>query len=158
MKKRLFGKLNINRESIGKLLGHAISPVFLVLLLCSFVLWYTTKLGRDYDIEMPLNMRIDDQKYRVTAQVQGKGTTLLAQRLSLKSPINIKLTELKVRKSLDNPNALIINPESLTRAISSKTNDFKVVQIIEMPDFQVELPKEKEERAEDEKPPKKKAD
>jgi hypothetical protein len=149
MKKGFFKKLNINRESLRALLKHAISPVFLVLLLSSFVLWYTTKLGKDYDIEMPLNVRIDGQRYRVTAQVQGKGSTIMAQRLSLKSKINIKLTELKVRKSPENPNALIITPTSLVKAIDSKTNDLKVVQIIEMPDFQVEKPKEKKKDKDD---------
>jgi hypothetical protein len=151
MKKGFFKRLNINIESVRKLLGHAISPVFLVLLLSSFVLWYATKLGENYDIEMPLNVRIDGQKYRVTAEVQGKGSTLLAQRLSLKSKISIKLTELKARKSPDSPNTLIITPESLIRAISSKTNDLKVVQIIEMPDFQVEKPKEKQEQPSEDK-------
>jgi hypothetical protein len=145
MKKGFFKKLNINRESVRKLFGHAISPVFLVLLLSSFVLWYTSKLGKEYDIEMPLNVRIDGQRYRVTAQVQGKGSTIMAQRLSLKSKINIKLTDLKVRKSTENPNALIITPSSLVKAIDSKTNDLKVVQIIDMPDFEVEQSKEKKQ-------------
>jgi hypothetical protein len=145
MKQGFFKKLNINRESISSLLKHALSPVFLLLLLSSFVLWYTTQLSKDYDIEMPLNVRIDGQKYRVTAQIQGKGTTIMAQRLSLKSKINIKLSELKVSKSLDNPDALIITPTSLLRAIDSKTSDLKVVQIIEMPDFQLDETKEPKE-------------
>jgi hypothetical protein len=151
MKKGFFKKLNINRESISKLLKHTVSPVFLVLLLSSFVLWYTTKLGKDYDIEMPLNVRIDGQRYRVTAQVQGKGSTIMAQRLSLKSKISIKLTDLKVRKSAENPNALIITPSSLVKAIGSKTNDLKVVQIIEMPDFQPKQPKEPKKSKESKK-------
>lgn len=144
MKKEPFKKPHINKESIRKLLGHMLSPVFLVLLLSSFILWYTTKLGKEYDTEMPLNVRIDGQKYRVTAQVHGKGTTLMAQRLSLKSKINIRLDELTVRKSAEDPNTLVITPASLVKAIDAKTNDLKVIQIIEMPDFQLEQPEEKE--------------
>lgn len=144
MKKLNLKKLNINKESLKKLLGHALSPVFLVLLLSSFVLWYTTKLGKEYDTEMPLNIRIDGQKYRVTAQVHGKGSTLLAQRLSLKSKINLKLDELSVRPSPDDPNVLIITPASLVKAIDAKTNDIKVVQITDMPEFELEQPDDKQ--------------
>lgn len=144
MKKSILKKLNINRETLRELLRHALSPVFLVLLLSSFVLWYTTKLGKEYTTQMPLNVRIDGQRYRLTAEVHGKGSTLMAQRLALKSKINIALGELSVKPSPDDPSALVITPASMLKAIDSKISEIKVLQIIDMPDFNLGEPEPEE--------------
>lgn len=141
-------KLNINKDKVKKVLQQALSPAFLIILLGSFLLWYMTKLSYEYTTEMPLNVRIDGQKYRVTAVVNGRGSVLMAQKLSLKSKINLKTEDLTVRKSKDNPDAFTITPSSLQKAIDAKTNDLKVVQIIDAPDF-IPVPEaEKESRRE----------
>ncbi len=142
-------KLNINRERIKRIVQQALSPAFLIILLGSFLLWYMTKLSYEYyDVEMPLNVRIDGQKYRVTAVINGRGSVLMAQKLSLKGKINLKMDELTVRKSKDNPDALTITPASLQRAIDAKASDLKVTQIIDAPDFIPEPEEEKETRKE----------
>lgn len=138
MKKSILKKLNINRESLRELLKHALSPVFLILLLTSFVLWYTTKLGKEYTTQMPINVQIDGRRYKLTAEVHGKGSTLMAQRLALKSKINIALSELSVKPSPDDLSVLVITPASMLKAINAKTSDIKVLQIIDMPDFDLE--------------------
>ncbi len=142
-------KFDINKESIKKVVQHALSPAFLIILLGSFLLWYMTKLSYDYNnVEMPLNVRIDGQKYRVTAVVNGRGSVLMAQKLSLKSKINLKMDELTVRKSKDNPDALTITPASLQKAIDAKTSEIKVTQIIDAPDFIPEPKAEEDTRKE----------
>ena len=141
-------KLNINKEKVKKVMQHAMSPTFLIILLGSFILWYTSKLSYEYTAEMPLNVRIDGQKYKVTAVVNGRGSILMAQRLSLKSKINLKLEDLSARKSPDNPDVLTITPASLQKAIDAKTNDLKVVQITDAPDFTPAPQTEKESRRE----------
>lgn len=147
MKKNEIKIPRVRKENFKKILRHFLSPVFLVLLLSSFLLWYTTKLGYDYTTEIPLNIRIDGQKYRITALVTGRGSMLTAQKLSLKSKINLKLEELSSRPSPDNPGSLIITPGSLQSAINAKVNDLKVLQIIEAPEFTPEPRDEKKQSA-----------
>ncbi len=127
--------LYINRESAKKTLRQALSPPFLLILLGSFLLWYTTRLNDNYTTEMPLNLRIDGQKYRVTAIVYGRGSTLVAQRLSLKSKLNFTMEELSTRASRENKGAFVINPTSLQRAINGKNSEMQVMQIVDAPDF-----------------------
>ncbi len=142
-------KFKINRETLKKVVQQALSPAFLIILLGSFLLWYMTKLSHDYNnVEMPLNVRIDGQRYRVTAVVNGRGSVLMAQRLALKGKINLKMDELTARKSKENPDALTITPASLQRAIDAKTSEIKVTQIVDAPDFIPAPEPEKETRKE----------
>ncbi len=87
------GLLNITADKTRKVLRQAVSPAFLVSLLCSALLWYTTRLSNEYDTDIPLNIRIDGQKYRLTATVSGRGSTILAQRLSLKRRLRLSTTQ-----------------------------------------------------------------
>lgn len=136
-------RFKINREKIAGVLRQALSPAFLLILFVSCLLWFTTKLGYEYTSQMPLNVRIDGQKYRVTALVQGRGSTLMAQRLSLKSPLNLSLDDLSSRSSRETEGALTITPASLQRAINDVINELKVVQIVEAPEF-IPAPEEEE--------------
>jgi hypothetical protein len=135
MEKRSQKKYVFNRDSVKSVLQQALSPAFLLILLGSCLLWFATKLGYEYTTEMPLNLRIDGQKYRITAQVTGRGSTLLAQRLSLKSPLNLTLDELSSRSSRETPGALTITPASLQRAINGTINELVVKQIVNAPEF-----------------------
>ncbi|MDR2890076.1 MAG: hypothetical protein LBV18_00455 [Alistipes sp.] len=132
---------NINRERVIGVLRQALSPAFLLILLVSCLLWFTTKLGYEYTSQMPLKVRIDGQKYKVTALVTGRGSTILAQRLSLKSPLDLSLDDLSSRSSRQTKGALTITPASLQRAINDAVNELKVEQIVEAPEF-VPAPKE----------------
>ncbi len=142
------GLLNIFAEKTRKVLRQALSRTFLVCLLCSAVLWYAGRLNSEYDTEIPLNIRIDGQKYRLTATVTGRGSTILAQRLSLKRRLSFTLDELSPRPSRQNLGALTIAPTSLQRAINSKITDLTVVQVIDAPEFIPEAAEEEEETKE----------
>ncbi len=127
--------LNITGESVQKVLRQAISPTFLTMLLIAALLWYTSKLSDVYDYEMPLNIRIDGQKYRLTAIVKGRGSSILAQQLSLKRRLNFTLDELSPRKSRQTIGALTISPTSLQGAINGKISDLSIVQVVDAPEF-----------------------
>lgn len=142
MKKVNFKKININKETFRRLLKHALSPVFLVLLLSSFVLWFTTQLGIVYDTEIPINIRIDGQKYRITADVRAKGSTLMAQRLSLKSKISLKSSELTAKPSPDDPAWLIVDEGALRALVNSKTSDLEIKKITTLPAIPADVPEE----------------
>lgn len=142
MKNNEYKKLHINRDRVKKVIKQALSPAFLVILLGSFLLWYTTKLNYEYTTEMPLNVWIDGQKYKVTATVSGRGTSLMAQKLSLKSRVNLKLDELSTRRAEDDPDALTFTAKSLQKAINNKITDLQIVEIVEAPAFTPESKKE----------------
>lgn len=130
------GLLNITGENVRKVVREALSPTFLVIFLASALLWYTTKLSSEYTAEMPLTIRIDGQKYRLTAIVSGRGSTILAQRMSLKRKLNLTLEELSPRPSRGILGALTIAPPSLQNAINGKmSDDLRVVQIVDAPEF-----------------------
>ncbi|UKI39239.1 MAG: hypothetical protein L6V35_09035 [Alistipes putredinis] len=107
------------KDSLRKFFGQLISPVFVTLLFASLTLWYVSKLGYTYTTEMPVNINIDGQRLKVTCLVEGRGTALWGQRMSLRNKINIKSSELKTRPS-DNPPYVIIDSASLGKVLSLK--------------------------------------
>ncbi len=136
MKKGVLSSLG---ERARRLLRQALSPAFLLILAGSVVLWYTSKLGYDYTTEMPMNVRIDDQKYRLSAIVSGRGSTLVAWRMSLKSRLNISLDELTTSPAPDSlGGGVLIAPESLQKALSDRLTSLQVVEVIDAPPFKPE--------------------
>jgi hypothetical protein len=127
--------LNIIGDRTRNVLRQALSPTFLLILLGSALLWYTSKLSYEYTTDMPLGIRIDGQRYRLTATVKGRGSDIIAQRLSMKSRLVFTLDELASRRSTDTPGALIITKTSLQNAINGKIKDLKIVQVTDAPLF-----------------------
>jgi hypothetical protein len=127
--------LNIIGDRTRNVLRQALSPTFLLILLGSALLWYTSKLSYEYTTDMPLGIRIDGQRYRLTATVKGRGSNIIAQRLSMKSRLVFTLDELASRRSTDTPGALIITPTSLQNAINGKINDLQIMQVTDAPLF-----------------------
>ncbi len=127
--------LNITGDSVRKVAREALSPTFIFILLSSALLWYTSKLSHEYTTDIPLGIRIDGQKYRIAVTIRGRGSHIMAQRLSLKSRLGFTLDELSSRRSTETPGALIIAKTSLQNAINSKINDLVIVQVTEAPEF-----------------------
>ncbi len=124
------------KDSLRKFFGQLISPVFVTLLFASLTLWYVSKLGYTYTTEMPVNINIDGQRLKVTCLVEGRGTALWGQRMSLRNKINIKSSELKTRPS-DNPPYVIIDSASLGKVLSLKagSGDFRIISVTDIPQF-----------------------
>ena len=132
MKKGLF---NITGDGVRKVVREALSPTFLIILLGSALLWYTSKLSNSYDTEIPLSVRIDGQRYRFTAIVSGRGSAIMARQLSLKRRPSFTLEELSSHPSRETPGALTITPASLLKAFNGKNTDLIIGQVTEAPDF-----------------------
>jgi hypothetical protein len=150
MKKATRGKFGINGDALKKSLKQLVSPIFLLILLGSCLLWYATKLNHEYTTDMPLNVRIDGQKYRLTATVTGRGSVIVAQKLSLKRRLELTLDELSVRRSRETEGALVITPASLQRSINSKIKDLKIDHVVDAPEF-IPAPKPEPEPEKDAK-------
>lgn len=127
------------KDSTRKFFKQLLSPVFITLLIASLILWYVSKLGYTYTTEMPVTININGQKIKVTCMVEGRGTALWGQRMSLRNKINIKLADLRTRPS-DNPPYIIIDSASLSKVMSLKANsgDFRIISVTEIPEFNPE--------------------
>jgi hypothetical protein len=129
------GLLHITGEQVRKVLREALTPTFLVILAGSTLVWYASRLSGEYTTGMPLSIRIDGEKYRLTATVTGRGSAILAQKLSLKRRLSFTLDELSSRPSRETPGALTITGSSLKTAINGKISDLSLVEVTSAPEF-----------------------
>lgn len=108
-----------------------VSPVFVVLLVASFVLWYLAKLSYTYTTEQNLTINIDGEKVRVCCVIEGIGSNLLGYRLNGEKTLRIPLKELKYRWSTDEEThgCIELNAQSLQDAIATRCSDIKIVSI-----------------------------
>ena len=125
-----------------------ISPVFIMLLVASFTLWYIAKLNYNYTTELDVKIRIGDSRFSVPCVVEGKGTNLFGYVLST-SRLNIPLSELEysVMREVTELSSvpsdkmrLHLKPESLKNAISVRLSDINIRSIGSIPD--IEVPKQ----------------
>ena len=56
-------------------LRRYISPVFLALLVASFILWYIAKLNYTYTTEQPFTVNVDGERFKVSVWWKGSAPT-----------------------------------------------------------------------------------
>ena len=122
-----------------------VSPVFIMLLVASFTLWYIAKLNYNYTTELNVKVRIGNQKFEVPCVVEGKGTNLFGYVIST-SRLNIPLEELEytvicevtqLGDDTNNQQKLHLQSESLKNAISIRLSDINIRSVISIPDIEV---------------------
>ena len=113
-----------------------VSPVFLALLVASFILWYIAKLNYTYTTEQVVRLDVDGQRFEVTCVVEGVGTNLFAYRVYMNKVLRIPLTELKFKRSREegHEGKVVIDPQSLQNAITVQFSDIKIVSIGAVPE------------------------
>ncbi len=126
-------------ENFLKKLRRYISPVFLALLIASFVLWYIAKLNYTYTTDQVVKIDVDGQQFEVTCVVEGVGTNLFGYRVYARKTLRIPLTDLRYRRSREegHEGRLVIDPQSLQNAISVKFSDIKVISIQSVPEIEM---------------------
>ncbi len=129
-------------------LRHYVSPVFVMLLVVSFTLWYIAKLNYKYTTEFEVKVNIDGQRFTVPCVVEGVGTNLLGYVYASRR-INIPLSELQYSKVRDADSVqelgaepefsdkIHIDPSSLQNAISVRFSDIKIISIGVVPDIEI---------------------
>lgn len=129
-----------------KSLMRYISPVFIMLFVVSFVLWYIAKLNYTYTTDMNVSVKIGNHRYNVPCVVEGKGTNLFGYFISSSRRISIPLDELQWSEVSDvtgvcDMNAttrrLHIESQSLQNAIAVRLSDIKLLSIGVVPDVVV---------------------
>ncbi len=126
-------------ETFLRWLHRYVSPVFLVMLVASFILWYIAKLSYTYTTEYIVSINTDGEKYKVACIFEGVGTNLVSYHTSLGKSVKIPLSELKYKKSREegHEGMLIIDPQSLQHAIAVRFSDVKVSSIGAVPEIPV---------------------
>ena len=114
-----------------------VSPVFLALLVASFILWYIAKLNYTYTTGQVVRLDVDGQRFEVTCVVEGVGTNLFAYRVYMNKVLRIPLTELKFKRSREegHEGKVVIDPQSLQNAITVQFSDIKIVSIGAVPEI-----------------------
>lgn len=122
---------------VWKRLRKFISVPFLVMLLLSFTLWYTIKLGYNYQAEIPVLVNVDGHVFEVDCMVEGQGTRLFAKRHSKGKPLELSWSDLDVSPSAINPGWVVISPYSLQNAISARNTDIKFLSVGPIPEIEL---------------------
>ena len=86
-------------ENLLHTMRRYVSPVFLALLVASFILWYIAKLSYTYTTEQHVRLNIDGQRIEVTCVVEGVGTNLFGYRVYMNKTLRIPLDEIQVERS-----------------------------------------------------------
>ena len=114
-------------------IGRKVTPLFLVMLGLSFVLWYVSKLQYSYTAEVPVVVRVEGDRHRVTCVVQGSGHNILSARYFKRKPVKLKRGDVELTPVEGEVNTWEVGQESLRNAIAIRNADIKVVSVSRMP-------------------------
>lgn len=129
----------MNLDTIFSWLKRYVSPVFLVMLVAAFILWYIAKLSYTYTTEYTVSINTDGQKYKVSCIFEGVGTNLVGYHTHFGKTVRIPLSELKYKRSREegHEGKLVLDPQSLQAAIAVRFSDVKVVSVGTIPEIEM---------------------
>lgn len=118
-------------------LRSCISPVYIMMLIAAFVLWFITKLGDTYTTDHEVTVVIDNKEYNVDCTIRGKGTdlihyTLSTKRSSFKIPLSDLTHDLPTVDSEGN-SIMHITAESMKLALAQRMSNIDVVSVGSVP-------------------------
>lgn len=124
-------------ENWLKWMHRYVSPVFLALLVASFILWYIAKLSYTYTTEQIVRVSVHGQPFEVTCVVEGVGTNLFGYRVYMSKTLRIPFAELKTKRSHEegHEGKLIIDPQSLQNALATRFSDIKIISVGDIPEI-----------------------
>ncbi|WP_296004913.1 hypothetical protein [uncultured Alistipes sp.] len=124
-------------ESLLEWMRRYISPVFLALLVASFILWYIAKLSYTYSTRQHVKVEVDGVPFEVTCVVQGIGTNLFGYRVYMNKTLRIPLASLQYKVSPEegHEDKIILDSKSLQSAIAVRLSDIKVLSIDGVPEI-----------------------
>ncbi len=125
------------KDTIKQLVERLISPVFIVLLLVSFALWFIMRLSQEYTTSITVDVQlVTDFDANVWAQsepipvklvAKGVGRDLIMYKVGYGQPVSVAVSALTLDK--ENEYVYRISTRSLERAINAKERNFSVVAI-----------------------------
>ena len=115
-----------------------VSPVFVAMLLLSAFMWYMIKLGHTYTADVPVEIEVAGNHFRVECVAEADGYKLLARRTYRKTSVALQLGDIQVSPSMVNDGNYIINAHSLQNAISVRVGDMRIVSVGEIPEIRLD--------------------
>ena len=138
------GKLVNRLRFLWLRVRQAISPVYMVLLFASFLLWYIRRLQYTYTTNFSVLINVDGERLRVPCVVEGKGTNLLGYKAYSRKELKIPLKDLKytIESDYGDSGELLgswynLDPQSVQSAISVNFSDIKVISIGDIPSLAI---------------------
>lgn len=117
------------RKNIKKYL----SPVFLVMLLIAFGLWYIKKLSYTYTTDIPITVSVMGQNLKTRCMAEGTGYNLFAYRHLLSTKVLLDEEDLLPSPGVTGSDVYIIDMFALQNAISVKLSDLRIISVDEPP-------------------------
>lgn len=124
-------------ERIKSTFDKYVSPVFIMLVLLSFVIWYLTKLSYTYQSQVPMYIDIEGNKFRVECLAEGTGYKLFSYKVFRHKVITLKPRDIQTTPSVLNNGNYVITPHSLQNAISIRTSDLRIISVGDLPEIKI---------------------
>lgn len=122
-------------------LRRVISPVYIMMLVASFILWYITKLGDTYTTDRNITVNVEGESFDVNCTIRGKGTDLIGYKFSSKNGnIDIPVAELTFDSIVcDDEGRTLhhISPLSLQQALAARVSSIEVVAVGTFPPIEI---------------------
>lgn len=124
-------------EDIKAFLKKRVSPVFLLLLLLSTILWYLTKLSYTYTTQVPVPVDIEGNKFTVTCVAEGRGYSIFSRRFTRRHVVGLKFGDVQTTPSVTDQGSYVINAFSLQNAISVRIGDLRIISVGDLPEIRI---------------------
>ena len=123
-------------------LRRCISPVYVMMLVAAFILWYITKLGYTYTTDHNISVVVDGKSFDVTCTIRGNGTDLIGYTLSSKyNNFEIPVAELTFDSVVcddDGRTLHHVSPISLQQALAARMSNVEVLSVGSFPPIEVD--------------------
>ncbi len=122
------------KEFWNHLFGGRLSPVFLIMLGLSALMWYISKLDYTYTAEVPVVVRFEGENYRISCMAEGTGHQLVAYRLYKRRVVNLDSNEVILTPVPEKDGYFAVDPVTLQAAISVRNSDIRIISIGSTPE------------------------
>lgn len=114
-----------------------ISPVYLVLLLLTLILWYLTQLSYTYTAMIPIDLNIAGNRIEVEGMAEGSGYRIIYHRMFKRGTMQVSLRDIHLTPSRTEEGYYEVSPGSLQNLINARNNDLRLVSIGEIPPIKI---------------------
>lgn len=114
-------------------LGSRITPIFLVMLGLTFILWYAAKLQYTYTTSVTVPITVGDHRHRVECIVEGTGHNIVSTRHFKHKTIKLKYSDVELLPVEGMPNTYRVAPTSLLQALTVHYSELKIISVSDYP-------------------------
>lgn len=125
-------------RAIDTFLRNSVSPVFVLLLFASFVLWYITKLDYNYTTNIPVRVNLDGYKFKVECTAEGRGSELVAHRFNMVDKTKLTFTRVLHAPMAGDSCEIVLSPSSLMNAIATTYPNIRIISIGIIPNIRID--------------------